>query len=488
MEAMRFALDERLWPALLVAGVGAIGPTVMLLTVGSHHVELTGKLHFFAVGISALAAAGAALALTLAGARYRDTRTVIVGTAFAVMAALLALHGLSTPGVLFGSNGVVMLTGGATLPAGAAILALSALPLPTVLRGVKPLLILQALLLATVVALGLSGLLFPQLVPPVPAPNTPTALTVLAVGLALFALIALRAFRTSLLTRRESDLLVAVGIVWLATALVPALTMSYDQLGWWFGHALELYAIIVVGLPVAVDLARTAQSRPLTGDLSAAELVEAEDVFLGSHVHALMLRLADRDAYTEQHTRRVAMRAVQVGEALGLSSRRLRTLATGGLVHDIGKLSVPDTILMKPGSLTEQEYGVIRKHPEWGVRLLAELGGFPEATLRLVRDHHERLDGRGYPHGIAGEQIDLDTRILTVCDVYDALISPRVYRPAWDHDAAMALLRSEIGLAFDERCVTALDRVLERELGKPEAYEQRRTLVLGAPRFGSAAA
>src|SRR5439155_1935047 len=99
-------------------------------------------------------------------------------------------------------------------------------------------------------------------------------------GLATFSVIILRAFRTFLLTRRLGDLVVVVGVVWLATALVPALTMTYAQLGWWLGHGVELDAILLVGIAVALDLARTAQSRPLAGDLNATELVTAEDVFL----------------------------------------------------------------------------------------------------------------------------------------------------------------------------------------------------------------
>jgi HD-GYP domain-containing protein (c-di-GMP phosphodiesterase class II) len=242
--------------------------------------------------------------------------------------------------------------------------------------------------------------------------------------------------------------------------------MSYDELGWWLGHMIELDAILLVGIPVALDLAQTVQSRPLAGDLHAAELVTAEDVFLGSHVAALTVRLAQRDEYTEQHTRRVALLAVQVGESLGLSANRLRSLAIGGLVHDIGKLSVPDSILKKPAALDDEEYSVIRKHPEWGTRLLEELGGFSDSVHRLVQDHHERLDGTGYPRGVQAAEIDLDTRILTVCDVYDALISPRVYRPAWTHEQAMGLLREQTGTAFDERCVTALESVLNGTPGK----------------------
>jgi HD-GYP domain-containing protein (c-di-GMP phosphodiesterase class II) len=159
----------------------------------------------------------------------------------------------------------------------------------------------------------------------------------------------------------------------------------------------------------------------------------------------------------------VALRAVQVGEELGLSAGRLRTLAIGALVHDIGKLAVPDEILKKPGPLDDAEYATVREHAERGYKLLNELGGFSEGVRDLVHDHHERLDGRGYPRGLTAEELSLDTRILTVCDVYDALISKRVYRAAWTHDEAMALLRRETGTAFDQRCVDALARVVERE-------------------------
>jgi HD-GYP domain-containing protein (c-di-GMP phosphodiesterase class II) len=457
---MRSGLRERLLPVLIVGTAAAAAPAAVHVLWGNIKVSFTGETHFYAVGFSALVAAVAALGLTVVGARRSDTRTVLVGTAFAVMASLLALHGLSTPGVWFGNNGVIALTGGATLPTGALILALSVLPLPRVLQSVRSLLVLEGVLLTVVLALGFSALVWPSLVPSVPAPNSTAAMALLLVGLAAYGLLALRALRTFLLTQRVLDLVVVVGLVWLATALVPALTMDYSQLGWWIGHEVELDGILLVGIAVAIDLARAAQSRPLAGDLRGADLVAAEDIFLGSHVRALTVRLADKDAYTERHTRRVALLAVQVGEQLGLSAGRLRTLAIGGLVHDIGKLSVPDGILKKPGALDDGEYEVVQGHPEWGNKLLSELGGFSQAVRQLVRDHHERLDGAGYPRGLSADEIDLDTRILTVCDVYDALISKRVYRPAWTHEDAVALLRRESGTAFDARCVAALERVV----------------------------
>jgi HD-GYP domain-containing protein (c-di-GMP phosphodiesterase class II) len=446
-----------------LGGLAAALPAAVLAVFGDVHVELTGELHFYAVGLSALAAALAALGLTVVGARRSDTRTVLVGTAFAVMASLLALHGLSTPGVWFGPNGVVAITGGATLPAGALILTLSIFPLPRMLRSMRSLLLLQGVLLAIVIGLGCTALAWPSLLPAIPAPRSAAALVLLAVGLAAYAQLGLRAIRTFLLTQRALDLAVVAGLVWLATALVPALTMSYDQLGWWVGHEVELDGILLVGLAVACDLARSAQSRPLAGDLRGADLVAAEDSFLGSHVRALTVRLGDKDEYTERHTRRVALRAVQVGEALGLSGSRLRSLAIGALVHDIGKLSVPDSILKKPGPLDESEYRTVQEHPERGYKLLNELGGFPASVRRLVRDHHERLDGAGYPRGLGADEIDLDTRILTVCDVYDALISKRVYRAAWSSEDALALLHRGTGSAFDARCVAALEQLITGE-------------------------
>ena len=376
---------------------------------------------------------------------------------------LLVVHGLATPGLLVGMNGVVAFSGGATLPVGGALLVLATLPSLRGPRAVGPLLVLQGALFTGVLVLGAVGMLFPSAVPGVPEPRSPEAVTALVAGLVLYGLIGYRTVRTFLLTRRASDLTVAVGVVWLSAALVAALTLGWSDLGWWLGHVLEVVGIAIVGVPVAIDLHRSAQSRPLLGDLRGVELVAAEEAYLGSHVRALTIRLAEKDASTEEHTRRVALRAVQVGEELGLSPMRLRNLAAGGLLHDMGKLSVPEEILRKPLALSDEEFAVIKRHPQWGERLLRELGGFPTAVRMLVLNHHERLDGSGHPGELAGKELDLETRILGVCDVYDALVSPRVYRPAWSEADALELLRSGAGTAFDERCVGALEHVLQCE-------------------------
>jgi hypothetical protein len=459
---MRRRPIESVVPVLALGGALAAFPLAAMHFFSREKFQFGAEVHFVGVGLTALPAAAAAVALTIVGARRRDTRTVLVGTAFSAMAALLSLHGIATPGLLFGQNGVVSFTGGATLPIGGAILALSALPAFRRTSGVRPLLILQGALLASIFVLGVLGMVVPTLVPAVPEPRSAPALALLGIGLGFYTLLGLRALRTFLLTRRRADLLVVVGIVWLAAAVPPAMLLHYWELGWWLGHGFELLGIVVVGIPVALDLRRGAQSRSLTGDLSGADLVTTEEAYLGSHVRALTVRLAEKDAYTEEHTRRVALRAVQVGEELDLSPVRVRSLATGSLVHDIGKLSVPDSILKKPGALTDEEFSVVKRHSEWGDKMLGDLG-FGKDVRQLVRDHHERLDGSGYPQGIGDSAISLDARILAVCDVYDALISKRVYREAWTHERAIGLLREESGSSFDPKCVAALERVLARE-------------------------
>ncbi|HEU4976131.1 MAG TPA: HD-GYP domain-containing protein [Baekduia sp.] len=452
---------------MLIAASAALPAAVIHTLAGEEQAPVTAPQHLVVMAASSAVAALASAVLMRGGFVRRDTRAVVAGGAFAAMTLILAIHGLATPGVLFGDNGVVAVAGGFALPAGGAILALAALP---ALRGPKHLRAVTVALcglLGAIAALGALALAFPSRVPAVPSYESPEAIALLVVGLGLFTLVASRAVRTYTLTRRRADLLVVVGIVWLGCALVPVLVLDPYTWRWWAGHALELAGVALVGIPVGLDVHRGRPSRPLVGDLPAAALVAAEEAFLGAHVRALLARLAEKDRSTEEHTRRVAEHAVAIGERLGLAPGRLRELALAGLLHDIGKLSTPDAILGKPGALTDAELAVIREHPGAGDALLAQLG-HPARIRRIVRGHHERLDGRGYPDGLSGDALDLETRILAVADVWDALVSARVYRAAWSPERAMALLAEEAGSAFDPRCVVALQDVTGVAPAAPE--------------------
>src|SRR3954451_6751675 len=439
----------------LLAACAAL-PAVVILAFGEVEVMPPLWVHFYGVGVTALVAMAASVVLTSVGAREQDTRTVIVGGGFALMAALLAVHGLVTPGVLVGNNGLISLTGAATLPVGGAVLALAALPPFSGQRAIPRVLAVEGALGVAIIVLSVLGAAIPSLVPALPQPKSPAAVALLVAGLLVYVALAFRAMRTFLLTRRAADLAVVAGIVLLGAALYSALYLYFNELGWWLGHIFELSGIVIVGGSLVYDLRRGRRSRALVGDLRAGDLVASEEAFLGARVRALMVRLAEKDTSTEEHTRRVATLAVELGEQLGLSASRLRSLATGALLHDIGKLSLPTAILQKPAALDDDEYEIVKLHPERGHELLGELGGFDVTVTRLVLGHHERLDGSGYPRGIRGEELDLPTRILAVCDVYDALVSDRVYRPAWPRERALQLLRDESGTAFDARCVEAL--------------------------------
>ncbi|MDX6656356.1 MAG: hypothetical protein QOH62_1149 [Solirubrobacteraceae bacterium] len=449
---------SNLRPAALGAGAIAF-PAALLAAFGGKEPADRYVMHMVAVGATMLIAGTAAVLLTRAGARRGDVRAVTVGTAFAAMAALLLIHALATPEVFLGEDqtGLLAFAGGATLPVGAAILCLAAHPR---LRGPAALPLLrrlQAVIVVWILAIGALGLIDPALVPSQPEARGGPALVTLAVTLCLFALLVRRAWRTYSLTRRGADLSVCIGLGWLALALGAAMCWPAWSVAWWGSHLLETLGMLAIGVPVALDLRRDAPSRPLSGDLAAADLVAAEEALLGPQVRALMVRLAEKDASTEQHTRRVALLAVQLGERLGVPPGRLRALAIGGLLHDIGKLRVPDAVLRKPGRLDEDEFAAVRRHPAWGDDLAGALG-FPPAVRRLIRSHHERLDGAGYPDGTT--DLDLDVRILTVCDVFDALVSERVYRAAMPTDEALAILEAERGTAFDPACVEALRGLL----------------------------
>jgi putative nucleotidyltransferase with HDIG domain len=449
----------------LIAASAALPAAVMHFFVSEDKAPVTAVQHLFIMAIGSSIAALSSIALMLAGFRQRETRAVVAGGAFAAMTLILLIHGLATPGVILGQNGVVAVAGGLALPVGGAILTLAALPALRGPRHLRTVALGLVGLLAFIVALGVVGFLAPQDVPNVPGYESPEAIVLLVVGVLFFLTVASRAVRTFALTRRSADLVVIIGIVWLGVALVPVLVLDPYTWVWWCGHALELLGVTLVGVPVALDVHRGRPSHPLVGDLPAAELVAGEEAFLGARVRVLMARLEAKDVSTEEHTRRVAEWAVQIGEQLGLAPGRLRDLALAGLLHDIGKLSTPHAILTKPGRLTDAEMDVIKRHPVHGDDLARELG-YPEQIRRGVRGHHERLDGSGYPDGLRGEQIDLETRILAVADVWDALVSPRVYRGAWTPERAMALLVDEAGTGFDARCVGALRAITGVE---PEA-------------------
>lgn len=176
--------------------------------------------------------------------------------------------------------------------------------------------------------------------------------------------------------------------------------------------------------------------------------LEVRPAHLAEVVAVLLAAAEAKDPGSEQHAYRVAARARQLGWRMELSAGDLSALVTAALLHDIGKIGVPDAILAKPGPLTPAEYATIQRHPAIGEAILRPLAEFGHVRS-LVRHHHEWYDGRGYPDGLAGEQIPLGARILQVADSIDAMLTPRSYKPGRSVEEVVAELTRCRGTQFD---------------------------------------
>jgi putative nucleotidyltransferase with HDIG domain len=162
-----------------------------------------------------------------------------------------------------------------------------------------------------------------------------------------------------------------------------------------------------------------------------------------------------RDEATSGHSHRVANLCVAIGQKMNLSDEELVTLRVGSLLHDIGKMGVPDDILLKPGPLNGIEWQVMRQHPSIGVGLLKDFPCF-EHTLPIIEMHHERWDGSGYPQGLIGDKVPLLARICCVVEAYDGLLSEQVYKPLWTTMDVLDAMQLRAGKAFDPDVIAAL--------------------------------
>src|SRR5581483_8313257 len=178
---------------------------------------------------------------------------------------------------------------------------------------------------------------------------------------------------------------------------------------------------------------------------------QVSDLHLAT-IEALALAIDAKDQTAQSHIRRVQVYAAGIAKSLGMSNNEIQGVKTAALLHDIGKLAVPEHMLSKPGPLTQEEFQKIRIHPQVGAEIIAAVP-FPYPVAPLILSHHERWDGKGYPAGLKGEEIPLGARILAVVDYFDALMSERPYHKPMNLDAAMGLLRQEAGKALDPRAV-----------------------------------
>jgi len=224
----------------------------------------------------------------------------------------------------------------------------------------------------------------------------------------------------------------------------------------------------VVFLLVPLLVARTAFQ-------SAVEMETAYE----ATVRSLIKAIEAKDPYTRGHAERVARLSEMTARAYGLSAETCRVIRYIALMHDVGKLGVSTKILAKPGKLTDEEYEHMKQHPVRGYEIVSEIDFLKAAAETAVRHHHERMDGRGYPDGLVGEQIPVIARIVMCCDAFDSMTSTRVYRKAKSIEEAMVELHRCVGTQFDPESLAALEKAIAREgwEAEPEHGEEETTHV-----------
>lgn len=268
-------------------------------------------------------------------------------------------------------------------------------------------------------------------------------------------------------------------------AVGGAIALAYDAIGL-YGLAVFALPLLLMRKTMAAYLGHTERSTKKLRE--AAETIRSQNVSL-EHANRLLKERSTaameslsatvdaRDAYTAGHSRRVQQLSLAVGRELGLSQAELDLLGHAALFHDIGKLAVPDAVLLKPASLSRDEWSLMQRHADEGARIIDRLGFLGDA-VPAIRHHHERWDGAGYPDGLAGEEIPLGARIIHVADALDSMLTTRIYRAARPADEALEELRRGSGSQFCPRCVAALEELLQAD--RFEALPARRHLVATA--------
>jgi putative nucleotidyltransferase with HDIG domain len=188
---------------------------------------------------------------------------------------------------------------------------------------------------------------------------------------------------------------------------------------------------------------------------------------MGGTIQAIVHVVETRDPYTAGHQNRVADLAGAIATEMHLPADTIEGIRTAGVIHDIGKISVPAEILAKPGKLSQKEFELIKDHPQTGYEVLKDVE-FPWPIAQIIRQHHERLDGSGYPRGLTGEEVLLEARIIAVADVIEAIASHRPYRPARGIEAALAEIEQNKGVLYDASAVDACVKLF-----KEKAYKLR---------------
>ncbi|MEP7204246.1 MAG: HD-GYP domain-containing protein [Ilumatobacteraceae bacterium] len=376
--------------------------------------------------------------------------------AFAMSVSVLPLvHGLTTPGVLYGPNAATMSSVMLALPWASVAVAPLVAPRSSFGRWVsrrwKPWVFTHVAMLFGLAA----GLLARPSLFPAPQLGAASSIVVACLSLAVCFALSVRHLRLSWISGSVRPVMVAVGFAFIGASSLVWVARAPFTAGFWVAHLFDIVGVfgLTIGAFIAYRQQRTFTEivRPLV----ANEPLSAFELGLEPLVHRFVAMLETKDAITRDHVVRTAAHAIRVGDHLRLPGADIHRLGLAALLHDLGKLSVPDKILNKAGRLDAEEFEIVKGHTIAG-QALVEQSSVLVSIGTIVRGHHERIDGGGYPDGLSGNDIPFLARIVSVCDAYDAMAFTRQYREGLGHARAIGVLQEHAGSQWDESIVAAV--------------------------------
>lgn len=423
------------------------------------------RAHFWIVSVAALLSGAIGTALALSVESVRSTRTVYLALGFIAVALIFATHGLGTPGMIVPAGEypyAVIISAGLSQTVGAMFIALSVAP--TSWPGGR--LVQQH---STKILGGALVLLLAYLCSMVWTPEfwdfvprtKPWDTVLAATTVTLLAFAAWRYWRSWQLTELPGQLAMVCALGFLAEAQISTYYGNLWHLSWWMYHTLLLAAFCALICGWAIEAYRAKSLIVFSRAIELRDSLDGVTSTSADNLEALEAAVEAKDSYTRHHMGRVAEYCEAIAVEMGLSDERIEVCVTAGRIHDVGKITVPDAVLLKPGRLTDSEFETMKHHAARGAHI-ANSSRVLRHVAQVVRAHHERFGGGGYPDGLRGEQIPLEARIVAVADTFDALTSTRVYRPLRPWREAVAELRRVSGTQLDPECVAAFVRWLEK--------------------------
>ena len=417
---------------------------------------------FWLVVVAASACAVAAGVVVVIGWRDDSAELGLLGSFTMAVSVLPLVHGITTPGVWYGPNDATMSSVFWALP----IASLAAVPLTaprsrwsrSLTRRWRTLVVAH-LCLVGIVAVGL--LVRPSLLPVWPM-SSGVAIAVASAALSVCVALSYRQLRLAAIAGSSKPLAVSIGFALVGVSSLVWVGRAPFTAGFWLAHVFDIVGVLLLAIGAMIALRQRAGLREVLRPLTVHTPLAAFEVGLDPVVHHFVASLERKDPVTRDHVVRSAELAMAVGERLGVGPADLHVLGLGALLHDVGKLTIPDEILNKPDRLTTAEFEIVKGHAAAG-EALVRTSVVLSAIGPIVRGHHERLDGKGYPDGLAGDGIPLAARIVSVCDAFDAMAQTRQYREGMGSEKAISILREHAGSQWDERVVEALVVVVAAE-------------------------